>query len=228
MYRQCFYVLTAALIAVTLVIGIVWPPLLWSLLLWIPLALVGWQDLRSPHNVLYNYPLIGHLRYLLEFVRPELRQYFFESETSGRPFSREQRNLINARADGSGDTSPFGTVRDVDAPGYNVSYHSTQPGKVPEEARWVTIGGPQCARPYRSSRLNISAMSFGSLSGNAVEAMNHFDELTPDHIRHRNGYAPARGYGDFELPRLDEGQLLGGEIPLQWREHWQAAGVDRF
>ncbi|MGM8851180.1 FMN-binding glutamate synthase family protein [Salinicola halophyticus] len=172
MYRQFFYLLTAALIAATLVIGVFWHAFLWLLILWVPLALIGWRDLRSPHNVLYNYPLIGHLRYLLEFVRPELRQYFFESETSGRPFSREQRNLINARADGSGDTSPFGTIRDVGAPGYNFSYHSIQPGSVPDEARRIVIGGPQCSRPYSSSRLNISAMSFGSLSGNAVEAMN--------------------------------------------------------
>ncbi|WP_280337352.1 hypothetical protein [Salinicola acroporae] len=139
MYRQYFYFLTAALIAATLVIGIFWSPLLWLLLLWIPLALIGWRDLRSPHNVLYNYPLIGHLRYMLEFVRPELRQYFFESETSGRPFSREQRNLINARADGTGDTSPFGTIRDVDAPGYNLS--STIPSS-PARCRKRPAGSP--------------------------------------------------------------------------------------
>ncbi|GHB13172.1 FMN-binding glutamate synthase family protein [Salinicola rhizosphaerae] len=172
MHRQLFYLVAVALLAGILVVGVFWPAELWLLVLWIPLALVGWRDLSSSSNVLYNYPVLGHLRYLLEFVRPELRQYFFESETSGRPFSREQRNLINARADGGGDTSPFGTIRDVDAPGYNFSYHSIQPGEVPASERWITIGGPQCARPYRSSRLNISAMSFGSLSGPAVEAMN--------------------------------------------------------
>lgn len=172
MYRQSFYLAAPVILAAILVAGLFWPTGLWLLVLWVPLVLVGWRDLSSTQNVLYNYPIIGHLRYMLEFVRPELRQYFFESETSGRPFSREQRNLIQARAEGSGDTSPFGTIRDVSAPGYNFSYHSIQPGEVPESERWITIGGPQCSRPYRSSRLNISAMSFGSLSGNAVEAMN--------------------------------------------------------
>ncbi|MCE3027848.1 FMN-binding glutamate synthase family protein [Salinicola sp. DM10] len=172
MYRRLFYLLVPVTLALIIAVGVIWHPWLWLLLLWVPLALIGWRDLNSTANVLYNYPLIGHLRYMLEFVRPELRQYFFESETSGRPFSREQRNLINARADGTGDTSPFGTIRDVDAAGYNFSFHSMAPRKVPDEQRFITIGGPQCTRPYRSSRLNISAMSFGSLSGNAIEAMN--------------------------------------------------------
>ncbi|QEL11363.1 FMN-binding glutamate synthase family protein [Kushneria phosphatilytica] len=172
MYRQLFYLLTPLSLALIAVLSIFWLPALWLLIIWLPLALIGLHDLRCPTNVLNNYPVIGHLRYMLEFVRPELRQYFFESETSGRPFSREKRNLINARADGGSDTSPFGTIRDVEAPGYNFSGHSIQPGEVSEENRRIVVGGPQCRRPYNASRLNISAMSFGSLSGSAVEAMN--------------------------------------------------------
>jgi len=136
------------------------------------LAVMGAWDLRSRHNVLRNYPILGHLRYMLEFVRPELRQYFFESETSGRPFNREQRDLVNARADGGSDTSPFGTRRDMEGAGFDFVQHSMAPKNVDSRYARLVIGGPQCRLPYDSSRLNISAMSFGALSGNAVAAMN--------------------------------------------------------
>ncbi|MFC0267395.1 FMN-binding glutamate synthase family protein [Kushneria aurantia] len=172
MARRVFYITIPVVFALILLGALFSPALLWWLL---PLALlggVGLRDLRSHSNVLHNYPVIGHLRYLLEFVRPEMRQYFFESETSGRPFSREQRELINARAEGASDTSPFGTVRDIDAAGYNFSGHSLAPVEIDDSQYRIMIGGPQCRRPYSSSRLNISAMSFGSLSGKAVEAMN--------------------------------------------------------
>ncbi|MGC3872476.1 FMN-binding glutamate synthase family protein [Halomonas sp. GXIMD04776] len=150
-----------------------WAPA-WLWIWWVlpTLAVVGAWDLRSRHNVLRNYPILGHLRFMLEFVRPELRQYFFESETSGRPFSREQRNLINARADGNPDTSPFGTRRDMEDIGFDFVLHSMAPKEVDSRHARILIGGPQCTQPYDSSRLNISAMSFGSLSGNAVAAMN--------------------------------------------------------
>ncbi|SDL64182.1 Glutamate synthase domain-containing protein 2 [Modicisalibacter muralis] len=163
-------------LAVTLLVGAVlavWAPawlLLWAVLA--VLAVIGAQDLRSHHNVLRNYPILGHMRYMLEFVRPELRQYFFESEQSGRPFNREQRQIVHARANGQPDTSPFGTRRDVEDAGFNFVQHSIAPKKVdPRHAR-IMVGGPQCSAPYDSSRLNISAMSFGALSGNAVLAMN--------------------------------------------------------
>lgn len=152
---------------------LVWaPPWLWLWSLLPALLVVGLWDLRSRHNVLRNYPIIGHLRYLLEFIRPELRQYFFESEQSGRPFNREQRDVINKRADGLADTAPFGTRVDVEDAGYDFVQHSMAPKDVDSSHGRLTIGGPQCAHPYHSSRLNISAMSFGSLSGNAILAMN--------------------------------------------------------
>ncbi|MBZ9556859.1 MULTISPECIES: FMN-binding glutamate synthase family protein [unclassified Modicisalibacter] len=172
MYRRhfvSFLFLALAIIAVWLVF---WPPASYLLIVWLAMALLGIYDLRSRHNVLNNYPIIGHLRYMLEFVRPELRQYFFESEQSGRPFSRAQRTLINARADGKADTSPFGTLRDFEAAGFDFSEHSLVPKDVAEDVTRITVGGPQCERPYHASRLNISAMSFGSLSGTAVLAMN--------------------------------------------------------
>ena len=228
MYRRLFYLLVPVTLALILAVGVVWHPWLWLLLLWVPLALIGWRDLSSTANVLYNYPLIGHLRYMLEFVRPELRQYFFESETSGRPFSREQRNLINARADGTGDTSPFGTIRDVDAAGYNFSFHSMAPRKVPDEQRFLTIGGPQCTRPYRSSRLNISAMSFGSLSGNAIEAMNLGAKqggfahdtgegaISPYHEKHGGDLIWELGTAYFGCRHRSEERRVGKECRSRW------------
>ncbi|WP_407944045.1 FMN-binding glutamate synthase family protein [Marinobacter mangrovi] len=163
-------------VAATLLLGValsIWNP--YGLIPWaiLPmLAVVGAFDLHSKHNVLRNYPILGHLRYLLEFVRPELRQYFFESEQSGRPFNREQRDIVNKRADGQSDTVPFGTRRDVEGAGADFAQHSIAPKQVDPTYGRIMIGGPQCSKPYNSSRLNISAMSFGSLSSNAVLAMN--------------------------------------------------------
>ena len=149
-----------------------WPPAWWILTLVLALVALGIYDIVSRHNVLSNYPVIGHMRYMLEFIRPELRQYFFESDTSGRPFNREQRDLINSRADSKGDTSPFGTIRDVESAGYDFAEHSLAVKDVGVEHRRIDFGGPQCSKPYNASRLNISAMSFGSLSANAIRAMN--------------------------------------------------------
>lgn len=164
-----FVLFTAAL---GVVLALWWPAALWAWLLLVALVVVGALDLRSRHNVLRNFPVIGHLRYMLEFVRPELRQYFFESETSGRPFNREQREIVYKRSAGGTDTAPFGTMRDFEDAGFNFAQHSMAPQDVEERHARLVIGGPQCRQPYDSSRLNISAMSFGSLSGNAVAAMN--------------------------------------------------------
>jgi glutamate synthase domain-containing protein 2 len=166
----------AGFVLLTIALGVVlalwWPIGLWPWLLLVALVIVGALDLRSRHNVLRNFPVIGHLRYMLEFLRPELRQYFFESETSGRPFNREQREIVYKRSAGAGDTSPFGTMRDFEDAGFNFAQHSMAPKDVDKRHARLMIGGSQCRQPYDSSRLNISAMSFGSLSGNAVAAMN--------------------------------------------------------
>ncbi|MDN6180166.1 MAG: FMN-binding glutamate synthase family protein [Halomonas subglaciescola] len=151
------------------------------------LCAIGAWDLNSTSNVLRNYPVIGHMRYLFEFIRPEMRQYFFESDVSGRPFNRAQRDIVNGRAKGSGDTSPFGTRRDMEDTGFHFVQHSMTPKSVHIRYARLTIGNAQCAKPYDSSRLNISAMSFGSLSGNAVEAMNKGAKL--------GGFAQDTGEG---------------------------------
>ncbi|GAA3903784.1 FMN-binding glutamate synthase family protein [Halomonas cibimaris] len=165
-----------AFLALTALLGgllaLLAPQWLW---LWSVMPLLAWlgaRDLRSTRNVLRNYPVIGHMRYLFEFIRPEMRQYFFESDLSGRPFNRAQREIVNARARGEGDTSPFGTRRDMEDTGFHFVQHSLVPQVVDARHARLTIGNAQCSKPYSSSRLNISAMSFGSLSGNAVEAMN--------------------------------------------------------
>lgn len=176
------------------------PAALWPWLLLVALVIVGARDLRSQHNVLRNFPIVGHLRYMLEFIRPELRQYFFESETSGRPFSREQRQTIYARSANAGDTAPFGTMRDFEDAGFNFAQHSMAPKDVDARHRRLRIGGSQCRQPYDSSRLNISAMSFGSLSGNAVAAMNRGAAL--------GGFAQDTGEGGIS----DYHREYGGDL----------------
>jgi glutamate synthase domain-containing protein 2 len=136
------------------------------------LVAVGLRDLRQTrHAILRNYPLIGHLRFLLEYVRPEMRQYFIESDTEAAPFSRAQRSLVYQRAKGEPDNRPFGTQLDVGQHGYEWINHSVQPTVLASSDFRLTIG-PQCAQPYEASIFNISAMSFGSLSSNAILALN--------------------------------------------------------
>jgi glutamate synthase domain-containing protein 2 len=148
----------------------------WFELLAVPLVLVGVYDvLQRRHNVLRNYPVIGHLRFLLEEAGPELHQYFVESNQSGRPFNRDTRALIYRRAKSVRSTKPFGTEMDVEKPGYTWLAHSiaTRPvAEDPVSSLRVDIGGPQCKQPYSASILNISAMSFGAISANAIRAMN--------------------------------------------------------
>jgi len=140
------------------------------------LALVGIRDYTQPrHSILRNFPIIGHLRFILEDMGPELHQYLVESDTDGRPFNRDTRSLIYERAKGVTDTKPFGTEQDVYAYGYTYLKHSIATRPVAEDPvrdLRITVGGLQCAQPYSLSVLNISAMSFGALGGNAVLAMN--------------------------------------------------------
>ena len=147
---------------------------------WVPLfatfsvlALVGTLDLFQQRQSLWrNYPLISRVRWAIEAVRPELRQYLFESDSDGRPFSREERALVYQRAKGAIDSHPFGTELDVYSEGYEWIAHSIAPRPKPAGDLRVTIGGDQCSQPYSASVFNISAMSFGSLSANAIRALN--------------------------------------------------------
>jgi len=149
----------------------------WWLAAAVPLTLLAIQGVRDlfnkPHAVLRNYPIAAHLRFILESIRPELRQYFFEDEKHGTPFSRDQRAVVYQRAKMVLDKRPFGTQLDVYGDGFEWMHHSIvahQPNG--ECATRVHIGGSECTQPYEASLLNISAMSFGALSPNAIRALN--------------------------------------------------------
>ena len=148
----------------------------------IALTVLGLRDLaQTRHAVLRNYPVIGHMRFLLEYIRPEMRQYFIEGDHEALPFSRAQRSLVYQRAKGESDSRPFGTLLDVSANGYEWVNHSMATSKVKSQDFRVWIGGEPgkplegaepCTKPYHASVFNISAMSFGALSANAVLALN--------------------------------------------------------
>lgn len=139
----------------------------------IPLTLLGIYDIfQKKHTVLRNYPILGHLRYLLEMIRPEIQQYFIEKDIDGRPFSRNQRSVIYQRSKGVLDTAPFGTQLHLYEPGAEWLIHSLNKTEQLDSDPRVTVGNHQCSQPYSSSRYNISAMSFGSLSRTAIVALN--------------------------------------------------------
>jgi len=133
---------------------------------------LGVRDTRQTrHAVLRNYPVVGHMRFLLEFIRPEMRQYFIEGDNEAAPFSRQQRSLVYQRAKGEADKRPFGTQMDVGAVGYEWINHSMLPSHLATHDFRVLIGAGR-AQPYSASLFNISAMSFGALSANAIMALN--------------------------------------------------------
>ncbi|MEY2683272.1 MAG: Glutamate synthase large chain [Pseudomonadota bacterium] len=137
------------------------------------LCAVGLRDLTQPHSaVRRNYPIIGNLRFMLEKIRPEIRQYFLENDTEATPFSRSQRSLVYARAKNDTDKRPFGTQLDVKAEGHEWINHSIAPTTLDGHDFRVLVGGPACTQPYDASVFNISAMSFGALSANAIQALN--------------------------------------------------------
>jgi len=173
-------------------------------LLFMFLTGLGLRDtLQSRHSVLRNYPVIGHLRFLLEFIRPEMRQYFIEGDNEAAPFSRQQRSLVYQRAKGDADKRPFGTQMDVGAVGYEWINHSMQPTTLPTHDFRVLIGEGR-AQPYSASIFNISAMSFGALSANAILALNAGAK--------RGGFAHDTGEGSISRHHRQNGGDLIWEI----------------
>jgi glutamate synthase domain-containing protein 2 len=156
------------------------------------LTVLGLRDLgQTKHAILRNYPIIGHLRYLFEEIRPELRQYFFEDDNSAIPFSRDQRSTVYQRAKKTLDKKPFGTEFDVYQPGFEWMTHSLQPAEMSAIPFRIEIGGSACTRPYSASVFNISAMSFGALSANAIRALNkgaHLGDFA--HDTGEGGFSP--------------------------------------
>lgn len=139
-------------------------------------SILGFVDLTQKHKALRrNYPITAHFRYLFESIRPEIRQYFLEDNDEAKPFSRNQRSLVYQRAKQETDKRAFGTQLDVYAPDYEWINHSIAPSKIESPNFRITIGTHQdgsCTQPYSASIFNISAMSFGSLSANAILALN--------------------------------------------------------
>ena len=178
---------------------------LWLLVaIFAALVLVGLMDLnQTRHAVLRNYPILGHVRYFFEMIRPEIRQYLIESDDEEVPFSREARAIVYQRAKNVEDKRPFGTKMKVYSGGYQWLTHSIQPKKIKDTNFRIQIGGPDCSQPYSASIYNISAMSFGALSANAISALNNGARI--------GGFAHDTGEG--ALPRQPP-QGGGGRI---WR-----------
>ena len=171
--RQLFVYFSVCSV-LTLTLGQLYVPLVaWMWLILAPILILGWYDmLQRDHSILRNFPVLGHFRFLFELIRPEIYQYFVESDTDGVPFDRDTRSLVYQRAKDVRDTVPFGTKEDVYEVGYEWVNHSMAPvHNAPEDMR-VTIGGPDCTQPYSASLLNISAMSYGALSKNAILALS--------------------------------------------------------
>lgn len=171
--RYATFVLVALMSVICLIIGF-WAP--WVFLLFAMFAVltaVGIHDVRQTrHAVSRNYPIIGHIRFLFEKIRPEIRQYLIEGDREEQPFSREQRSLVYQRAKGAEDKRPFGSHEKVYDAGYSWLTHSVEPTHFVDTDFRVTVGGPNCKQPYDASLYNISAMSFGALSANAISALN--------------------------------------------------------
>jgi len=190
--------------------------LLWSLLAWVgggyvlPILVfaylvgTGFHDLlQTKRAVLRNYPVIGHMRFLLEFIRPEIRQYFIESDNEATPFSRAQRSLVYQRSKGDSDKRPFGTQLDTHATGHEWMTHSVAPSTLASHDFRITIG-PHTAQPYSASVFNISAMSFGALSANAISALNAGAK--------RGGFAHDTGEGSISVHHRKHGGDLIWEV----------------
>ncbi len=146
---------------------------LWGLLITLPIVLLGvWDLVQNKHNLLRNYPVVGHFRWIFEHIRPQIHQYLVESNTDGRPFNRDDRTVVYERAKQEGGIKPFGTEIDVYSNDYRWVNHSITPRPYDKELYRVLIGNDQCSQPYSSSVFNISAMSFGSIGAHAILALN--------------------------------------------------------
>jgi glutamate synthase domain-containing protein 2 len=148
----------------------------WWLFAAVPLVLLlavgGYDYLQRRHSILRSFPVLGHARFMLEYIRPELQQYFIERNYDGRPYDRDTRSVIYQRAKGTHGEQAFGTERDVEQPGHEFVVHSTAPREPAAAQPRVLVGGPDCTQPYEMALLNVSAMSFGALSAHAIRALN--------------------------------------------------------
>jgi glutamate synthase domain-containing protein 2 len=211
MKKQFLAVMLPSLAAV-IILGILFPWVWWFMVLVGPLFVLGVADmLQKKHAIMRNYPVLGRLRFLMEDLRPKIYQYFVESDTDGKPINRVDRSTIYQRAKRDLDTQPFGTQFDVYAEGYEWLAHSVNPTDfhaLDKDPR-VVFGAGRCTQPYSASILNISAMSYGALSANAVEALNAGARiggfahntgeggLSPYHLKHGGDIIWQIGTGYF-------------------------------
>ncbi len=202
--RQMFIVFMFTSIILLIGLSMISTNWLWALVILGPINLIGLYDiLQTKQSIRRLYPVFGRFRYLLESVRPEIQQYFVESDTSGAPIPREFRSLIYQRAKGDRDTRPFGTIFDVNRAGYEWVNHSMQPKHLTDFDPRVKFGGPDCTKPYMSSVLNISAMSYGALSKNAIMSLNRGAKI--------GGFSHNTGEGSMSPYHLEH----GGDIVWQ-------------
>lgn len=176
--RKGFVIISVLLCLLLAAWTVIWPPAAWLFLPVLGLVGLGIYDmLQRRHTILRLYPVIGHVRYFFESVRKEIQQYFVESDTDGMPVSREFRSLVYQRAKRVRDTRPFGTIFDVYRDGCEWINHSLAPKAIVDHDPRVVFGEGVCTQPYAASPLNISAMSYGSLSKNAIMALNRGAKL---------------------------------------------------
>ena len=205
------WIVLGALIVIT---GYWWRPVYWSLLFFGPVFLLGvWNTVQTKRAILRNYPVFGIFRYGFESIRPEMHQYFIESDTDGRPFNRERRSIVYQRAKKVRDTIPFGTKHNVYATGYEWMSPSLAAQPPPKEEPRIMFGEERCKKPYSSSLLNISAMSFGSLSAPAVRALNEgAAQAGCLHNTGEGGISPHHNQGGELIWQLGTG-YYGARLP---------------
>lgn len=202
--RNYFQIFAVAAPLLILALAALWTPIIWLFVIVLPIIGLGVLDMvQTKQTIRRLYPFLGRFRYMLESVRPEIQQYFVESDTSGTPIPREFRSLVYQRAKGNRDTRPFGTIFDVNRTGYEWINHSLAPKDSHDHDPRVKFGGDRCEKPYMASPMNISAMSYGALSANAIRALNKGAKI--------GGFSHNTGEGSLSPYHLE----AGGDIVWQ-------------
>jgi glutamate synthase domain-containing protein 2 len=229
--RKIFVICSIVVTALLLIWSFFWIDILFLFLIVAPLIYMGIEDMRQTRqSIRRNFPLLGRLRYVFEDMRPKIQQYFVENDTDGAPINRIDRSVIYQRAKKQIDTTPFGTQLNVYAEGYEWMSHSIAPldfHTIDHHPR-VLIGNKDCKQPYNASILNISAMSFGSLSSNAIESLNAGAKIggfahntgeggiSPHHLKYGGDLIWQIGTGYFGA-RDENGNFSGGSKAGTWR-----------
>lgn len=199
--RRKWYTAFGVLLLAVLLFFVMLHDTRWFFFLLTPLIILWIYDVtQTDHTILRNFPVLGHIRFILEFIRPEIQQYFIANNMDERPYNRQTRSIIYQRAKNIRDTVPFGTELNLRAPGYTWVLHSLAPKKIPEGEARIMVGGPACKQPYLASRINISAMSFGSLSERAIQALNEGAKI--------GNFAHNTGEGGISPYHLNGGDLI--------------------